>query len=156
MIVALAVSCSKKPVTTDPIEPSVITKVKVPTASVSNFLPNATAFKMSGNYSKNVGITLNPDGSVLYFPAPSDITADSEPIDLGDGWWLNCQGLGLNSVFTKYTFSEYAAMSEAPSPHQLLLEVIPGAKVTQMIELPMTLSEAQQNIEAAKESIKNQ
>lgn len=133
-------------------------KVKVaPTGGVEapalNFLPNATAFRMSGEYANNVAVTLGPDGELIYFPAPTDITADSEPIELGQGWWLNNQGIGPNSVFTKYTFAEYAALPEVPSVEQIKLSIIPGAKVTDFIELPMTLSEANKNLDAAKEAV---
>lgn len=112
--------------------------------------PNATAFRMSGNYSNNVGVTLSPDGVLTYFPAPTDITADSEPIDLGNGWWLNCQGLSPHSVFTKYTFAEYASLPEAPSAQQIKMDIIPGARVTQLIELPMKLNEALENLDEVK------
>ena len=119
-----------------------------------NIYPNATAFRMSGDYSKNVAVTLGQNGELIYFPAPTDITADSEPIELCDGWWLNNQGLGPNSVFTKYTFAEYSALPEVPTIEQIKLSIIPGAKVTGFRELPMKLSEANQNIEAAKASLK--
>ena len=117
--------------------------------------PNATAFRMSGDYGSNVAVTLSPSGDVTYFPAPSDITAYSEPISLGDGWWLNCQGLGPNSVFTKYTFAEYAALPAAPSPQQIKQSVLPGARVVQFIELPMKLNEAVNNLEEVKSYLKN-
>lgn len=115
-----------------------------------NFLPNATAFRMSGDYANNVAITLSKDGELLYYPAPTDITADSEPIDLGNGWWLNNQGLGPNSVFTKYTFAEYASLPEVPTHEQLKNSIIPGAKITGFIELPMKLNQANENLEEAK------
>lgn len=118
--------------------------------------PNATAFRMSGDYYDNVAITLAPNGEILYFPAPTDITADSKPIDLGNGWWLNNQGFGPNSVFTKYTFAQYAELPEAPSPSQLKLDIIPGAKVTKFIELPMKLDDAYSNLDAVKDYLKNQ
>lgn len=120
----------------------------------SAFLPNATAFRMNGNYSNNVAITVSPSGELLYFPAPTDITADSEPIELGDGWWLNNQGLGPNSVFTKYTFAEYAALPEVPSVEQLKLSIIPNSKVTGFMELPMKIGEANSDLEAAKAYVK--
>lgn len=143
----------------DRSESTVPAKVGVkPTGNIEsgkvNFLPNATAFRMSGNYANNVAVTLGPDGELTYFPAPSDITADSEPIELGEGWWLNNQGLGPNSVFTKYTFAEYAALPEAPSPEQIKLNIIHGAKVTDFMELPMKIGEANQNLEAVKEYVK--
>ena len=120
-----------------------------------NFIPNATAFRMNGDYSKNVAITLSSDGEIIYFPAPSDITADSEPIPLVEGWWLNCQGFGPNSVFTKYTFSEYAALPEVPSPEQLKMDIIPGARVTQFIELPIKIGNASNELEKIKDYLNN-
>lgn len=117
-------------------------------------IPSATAFRMSGNYSDNVAITLSPSGEILYFPAPTDITAYSHPIELCDGWWLNCQGIGSGSVFTKYTFAEYAALPQAPTPEQLKAAIIPGAKVTQFIQLPMNINEAPKNIKAVNEYLK--
>ena len=118
-------------------------------------LPNATAFRMSGDYANNVAVTVGSDGELTYFPAPTDITAYSEPISLGNGWWLNQQGLGPNSVFTKYTFAEYAALPEVPSPQQLKNAIIPGAKVTEFIQLPMKIGDAVKNIDEVKEYLKN-
>lgn len=136
---------------------SVIQPVSLPETKGGNqkMIPNATAFRMSGDYSKNVAISLLPDGSLGYFPAPTDITADSEPISLGNGWWLNCQGIGPNSVFTKYTFPEYSSLLEAPSPEQLKSSIIPGAKVTDFIELPMTQTEALGNMGEIKQYLKD-
>lgn len=124
------------------------------TKDKDEFVPNATAFKMSGNYANKVAVTISPDGVLTYFPAPSDITADSEPIELCDGWWLNCQGLGPTSVFTKYSFAEYASLPEAPSPDQIKLEIIHGAKVTEFIELPFLMDAAVNNIEEVKNYIR--
>lgn len=105
-------------------------------------LPKATAFQMSGDYADNVAVTLNADGSLLYFPAPSDITANSAPYPLGDGWFLNRQGLSANSVFTKWTFDEYRALGKAPSPQEIKEAIIPGARVTDMKLLPVSISDA--------------
>lgn len=154
MAVFLMVSCSHK--TTGESGKSV-QPVSLPATSSKprNVMPDATAFRMSGDYANNVAITLTPDGGILYYPAPTDITADSEPIELVDGWWLNCQGIGANSVFTKYTFAEYASLPEAPSPDQLLKAVIPGAKVTEFIELPVKFNEAANNIDEIKKYLKD-
>ena len=119
------------------------------------YLPNATVFRMSGDFADNVAVTLSSSGELTYFPAPTDITADSKPISLGDGWWLNCQGIGPNSVFTKYTFAQYSELPETPSLEQLKNSIIPGAKVTDMKELPIKLSEAQRNPELAKSYLNN-
>lgn len=155
-------SCSNKSyVYTESRQPvdaeTVVKKLPLPvTGGVRvNVTPNATAFRMNGDYSKNVGVTLSPSGELIYFPAPTDITAYSEPISLGDGWWLNCQGIGPNSVFTKFTFAEYAALPEVPSPQQIKKDLLPGAKVTQFIELPMKLNDAVDHLDVVKEYLKN-
>lgn len=116
--------------------------------------PNATVFRMSGDYANNVAVTLSPNGELVYFPAPTDITADSEPVELCEGWWLNNQGIGPNSVFTTYTFAEYASLPTVPSPEQLKNAIIPGAKVTEFMEIPMKISQANQNIEEVKNFLK--
>lgn len=108
-------------------------------------MPSATAFRMSGDYASNVAVTFGPDGELAYYPAPTDITAQSAPVAIGEGWWLNRQGLSANSVFTKWTFEEYAALNTVPSRQEIMEAVIPGARVTEMISLPISLSEALQN-----------
>ncbi|MDE6337983.1 MAG: hypothetical protein K2L34_15570 [Muribaculaceae bacterium] len=112
-----------------------------------NALPKATAFRMSGDYADHVAISVDNQGNLTYFPAPTDITAASAPVSLTDGWWLNRQGIGINSVFTKYTFSEYAALPSVPSIEELKASIIPGARVTEVISLPYTISEAPSHIQ---------
>ena len=108
-------------------------------------LPNATIFKMNGDYANNVAVTVNADGVLIYFPAPTDLTANSAPYDLGNGWYLNRQGIGANSVFTKYTFDEYRSLTTAPSPAEIKAAIIPGSRVTVFQELPIKASEAISN-----------
>ena len=153
----LLVGCSKK--TTQPVsepEPQVeAVQVVQPIGSrpISTIL-KATAFQMSGNYSNNVAITLNEDGSLAYYPAPSDITSDSRPVDLGNGWWLNRQGLGPNSVFTRYTFDEYMALPNVPTVDELKAAIIPGAKVTEWKRLTYPAGEAMKYLPQIKEEVK--
>ncbi len=120
------------------------------TRSVSA-LPKASAFRMSGDYANNVAITLDAQGNLTYFPAPSDITPSSAPVQLAEGWWLNRQGIGINSVFTKYTFEEYAALPSVPSVEELKASIIPGARVTAVISLPYAVGEAEANLPAINE-----
>ncbi|MDE6443403.1 MAG: hypothetical protein K2K64_03125 [Muribaculaceae bacterium] len=114
-------------------------------------MPKATAFRMSGDYSQNVAITPGNGTSLIYYPAPSDISEKSAPLELEGGWWLNRQGISSNSVFTSYTFSDYSQLPQVPSVEQLLKSIIPGAKVTQMVELPYTITEASQHIKEINE-----
>lgn len=112
----------------------------------ASFIPKASAFRMNGNYANYVAITLDANGNITYFPDPSDITPMSAPVSLADGWWLNRQGISGNSVFTKYTFEEYAALPQVPSIAELKEAIIPGSQVTEMISLPFNINEAQSHI----------
>lgn len=116
--------------------------VQVRLTGSESVLPKATAFRMNGDYADKVAVTLNADGTLLYYPAPGDISANSAPVSLGDGWWLNRQGLGAGSVFTKWTFAEYAALASTPSRQEILEAVIPGSAVTEIVTLPLYQSEA--------------
>lgn len=146
-LAAMIVSCSPKTKTyTLPTpEPAPSNKIIV-RQPVKSSMPKATAFKMNGDYADNVAITIGPNGNLIYYPAPTDISTRTAPIRLEDGWWLNCQGISSSSVFTTYTFSEYSKLPSVPSQAQLLESVIPGAKVIQMVQLPYTITEAQSHI----------
>lgn len=105
-------------------------------------MPKAVAYRMSGDYADRVPITLAPDGTLQSYPAPRDLSAASMPVELADGWWLDRRGVGTGSVFTRYTYSEYEALDRAPDPANLLESVIPGARVTVVMQLPLTLQDA--------------
>lgn len=116
-------------------------------------IPNATIFRMSGDYSGNVAITLNSDGTLAYYPDPSDITSHTAPYPLGGGWYLNRQGIGPDSRFTTYTFEQYGSLGKLPSHKELLNAVIPGAEVTEFIEIPMSFSQALSEPETCRQFI---
>lgn len=109
----------------------------------SNYLPKLHIYRTNGDYINNVPIMLSADGkSVVSFPAPSDISMQSLPLELSDGWLIDRRGVGGNSVFTRYTYEEYMNLSQTPSVAQLIEAVIPGSGVTEIVELPFNQSEA--------------
>ncbi len=110
--------------------------------SAVSMMPKGQVYRMSGDYARNVAITLAADGTVQSYPAPTDITPSSAPVELDGGWWLDRRGVTDRSVFTRYTLQEYAALKEAPTPAELLAAVIPGARVTAVMKLPVTTREA--------------
>lgn len=160
-IIAITVlcGCSKKNVSDSP------DSTDIPVAEASgvalgyksskpvNAIPMATAFRMSGDYADHVAITI-VNGNITYFPAPTDITDSSKPISLGNGWWLNRQGISANSVFTRYTFEEYSKLRQVPTVKELKASVIPGARVTEMYTLPYSISEASSHISEIREILK--
>lgn len=122
--------------------PYIQPKTKMVGGDEARAVLQATVFKMSGDYADNVAITLDSEGNLVYYPDPRDISAASKPVALADGWYLNRQGVGINSVFIKYTFDEYMALPAPPSHEELLKAIIPGAKVTEIKTLPLPASEA--------------
>lgn len=155
--VMMVFGCSKKTTTVAepvPPQPEVVRMVEPTGSRPLGMVLKATAFQMSGDYSNNVAITLNEDGSLAYYPAPSDITENSRPVELSDGWWLNRQGLGPNSVFTRYTFDEFQKLPSVPSQEELKAAVIPGARVTDWKKLSYPAGEAMKYLPQIKEELK--
>lgn len=121
----------------------------------SALMPKAVAYRTNGDYASHVMINLTPDGDILSYPAPGDITSASAPVDLGDGWWLDRRGgVSLNSVFLTYTYPQYAALPAAPSLQELRKSIIPGAHVTEILKLPCNANQAQEDIDNIKQYIK--
>ena len=80
-------------------------------------LPKAQIYKMSGDWSQYVPVTFNAEGTELVsFPAPSDITNNSIPVSVGDGWWLDRRGVSQNTVFTRWTYALSTILSKARPP----------------------------------------
>lgn len=151
-IAVMAVSCSHKNQTTAP-ESAGTAQVPVTGGEPAAFMPKATAFKMSGAYADKVAVTVNPNGVLTYFPSPSDITPASRPVYLGNGWWLNCQGIGPNSVFTSWSFDEYASLSATPTPSEIKAHIIPGAEVTEFFTSTVPLTEATSQLSKIKSQL---
>lgn len=120
------------------------TPVAGPQFQKSGFVPQAVIYRTDGDYFDNVPVALDRRGGTVLvsYPAPGDITESSMPIRLAEGYLLDRRGITANSAFTRYTYAEYSAMSKAPSPADLLGAVIPGAFVTKIVSLPMTVREA--------------
>lgn len=103
--------------------------------------PRAVVYRTNGDYRDNVPVNVSAAGVLLSYPAPADVRG-AEPVALADGYLLDRRGVGDNTVFTRYTYSEYGALSEAPQPEEIEESIIAGSRVTKTIVLPMTVDEA--------------
>lgn len=144
MTIALALpfcSCSKKG---SAVEGADLKPVVVSIGGGNNMTmtPKATVIKINPEFDNKVAVTLNAAGSLLYFPAPSDITPASAPYPLADGWYLDRQGIGQNSVFTDWTFEQYASLPKVPSQEEILNHIIPGSGIQAIEKLPISASQA--------------
>ena len=120
------------------------------------YVPQAVIYQMNGAWQDFVPVTLDAAGrAITNFPAVSDINASQQPVALADGWWLDCRGINPTTAFTGYTYSRYAALAETPSPQTLMASLLPDAKITRIVKIPMTLSQARANINAVNTLIRN-
>lgn len=104
--------------------------------------PNARIYRTSTDVDAYVPVSVNPvDGKIVSYPAPSDITGASMPVVLKDGWLLDRRGIGPNTRFVRYTYSQYHDLSQAPSLERLTEAIIPDAYVTEIVELPFKIGD---------------
>lgn len=109
----------------------------------SSMIPKAVVYRTNGPFSDNVPIVMSASRKeIVSFPAPSDIHSDVAPVELAEGYLLDRHGIGINSVFTRYTYDEYSELPAAPSLNRLRQMVIPGAIVTDLVRLPFPLATA--------------
>lgn len=148
--VMLLASCSHKATNVAPTATPPAVAVGV---SPSQAIPMTTVFKMTGDYADNVAVTLDDKGNLLYYPAPSDITPASKPVSLGNGWWLNRQGINPGSVFTSYTFDQYSKLSKTPSQKEIKSKIIPGSGVKVFRTVNVPASEAMSRLDEIKAAV---
>ena len=110
--------------------------------------PKAIAYKMTGHATAtNVPVQVNAQGDIVSFPDPADLK-NAEPIQLKDGYLLDRRGVNSNTRFLRYTYAEYSALDTAPSISELKEAIISDARVSDIIRLPVTVSQAVGDIKA--------
>lgn len=116
-------------------------------------MPKALIYRTNGQFADNVPVTLTADRhGLLSYPAPSDLRG-CRPVYISDGYYLDRRGIGPNTAFTRYTYAEYEALHSAPSARELMDAIIPGAEITEIVQLPMTAAEAAADTAAVKSLI---
>ncbi|MDE6320919.1 MAG: hypothetical protein K2L93_01330 [Muribaculaceae bacterium] len=123
------------------------TAQEVPALEVSggtySALPRAVVYKMNGDYADCVPITVSADGeTIVSYPAPTDLTPESTPLPVVDGYLLDRRGVNANTRFLRLTYDEYRALQQPPTLDQLKADIIPGARVIDIHRLPITLNQA--------------
>jgi len=135
----------------NPEQVQIVGETSAPAAA----LPKAVVYKMNGDYAAYVPVTVSPDGNTLTsFPAPTDIIDGSEPIALDRGYYLDRRGVNQNTRFTRWTYAEYRALKQTPSPAQILGNLIPDARVVDIRRLPITLNQALKDTTKVNDMIK--
>lgn len=99
--------------------------------------PDACIYKMKRDYSHNVPVTMNSERTeIVSYPAPSDLKSGDQlalPTRLHKDYWLDNRGINNNSVFLDYTYEEYAAMPQAPSPEEMMKHILDTDPFTEIV-----------------------
>ena len=103
------------------------------------YMPRAVIYRTNGDYNNNVTITLNAAGTApVSYPGPGDVGVQSEPVVLDGGWLLDRRGgIGVQTHFLTYTYSQYHALPAPPAVETLMDSIIPAARVTEAYRLPL-------------------
>lgn len=115
--------------------------------------PMARIYQMNGDWSDLVSVGMR-GSELVSFPAPSDLTTASRPIRLADGYWLDSRGVGAATAFTRYTYAQYMALPAPPDAKTLIEAIVPGARVTRVVELPFPLQTARADTAAVNALIR--
>lgn len=142
-------SCAPKSTSVIPPAPDSIETTAVMIGAGTNTqkaLPKATAYRMSGEYADYVAIGVDSKGNITYFPAPADISPNLAPLALGNGWYLNRQGIPSTAVFINFTRQQYSQLLSPPSISELKAAIIPGARISEFATLPYSINDAPANL----------
>ncbi len=106
----------------------------------SNALPHILIYKAKGNHRNLVPVQLSEDKkTVVSYPDPVDIKTGSQaqaglPVSLHNGYWLDKQGVGLNTAFISMTCSHYAKLKSAPDPAELYKMIADKNPITELCD----------------------
>ena len=119
-------------------------------------LPKAVVYRTNKDLRDYVPVKM--DGGkvrLVSYPAPTDITESTRPIALAEGYLLDKQGVGVNSVFLDWTRDTYSKFTETPRKGDIMEHINPSGWITVIVELPMTTSEAEADTAAVNKLIRN-
>lgn len=123
-----------------PSEPPVVIGGKRPSVSPAAVVPMARIYKTDGDYASLVPVSFDQrQKRLISYPAPSDL-AGGEPVRLSGGYLLDRRGVSANTAFTRWTYREYSAMESAPTASEIVAAIVPGARVTEIYQMPFAAS----------------
>lgn len=95
-------------------------------------LPHSIVYRTNNDYSNYVQVELAADGSLLAYPAPTDVKARPKPVKLKKGYYLSSVGVSQNTRYLDMTITEYAALQSPPSSEELLRHVKDKSPMTEL------------------------
>ena len=120
LIISIAVfsfACNGKKTTVDEVPAEPVPEVV--NGSVEQTAP-VVVYRTKTDHSDHVPVQLSDDKrSITGYPHPKDVASLPRPTDLGNGYWLDNRGIDRNVGFLSMSYSDYTALSAAPSLQQL-------------------------------------
>lgn len=95
-------------------------------------LPHSIVYKTATDHSKHVQVELAADGSLLAYPAPTDVQTAPGPVKLKKGYYLSRSGVSANTRYLDMTVEEYAALKTAPTPEELQKHIKDTSPMTEL------------------------
>lgn len=120
----------------------VVAQVRTLATQVPNTVPKAILYRTNKPCADLVPVQVGADGTLISYPAPTDLSASSMPVELPGGWWLDRRGISASTAFTRYTYSEYEALKKAPAPKQIIAAIDTTVHIIEIYRLPMSAAEA--------------
>lgn len=100
--------------------------------------PRAIIYKTIRDFSNNVPIVMDATKTkIVYYPAPSDVYYQgrlAKPLALKNGYWLDNRGIGINTVFTDFTYEEYSSLQNVPGLEQLYSRILEKNPMVEIID----------------------
>ncbi len=94
----------------------------------SNMQAPLIIYKTTKDYSNHIPIVLNESRDrIVSYPSMTDIYFNgvfAKPTRLASGFLLDNFGISANSVYTSFTFEEYAKLEKVPSLQELMESII--------------------------------
>lgn len=81
-------------------------------------------YKTIRDFSDFVPVIMNAGRTkILSYPAPTDLSVNSKPTVLKNGYLLDNRGITEHVVFLNYSYEAYMAMKEAPTMDEMLKNI---------------------------------
>lgn len=90
--------------------------------------PDVVVYKTTNDYTNNIAVIMDAERTrIVRYSAPVDLRRGNEyvrPIQLENGYLLDCYGITKNVVYLDYTFEQYANFQQPPSLEEMMMHII--------------------------------
>lgn len=118
-------ACQSQKESVNTVTGATATAIERPIDNSVMAMPRVVIYKTKADYSNLVPVTMNDDKTkIVSYPDPIDVKTGKRPTALNDGYLLDNFGISKNTVYTDYTYEEYAALEKVPEMDTLLQHII--------------------------------